>query len=281
METKNIKVYPTFKKISLLNKIMRKISLKLGIGVSKWYDDWKKELDIVDTIIVFATNRIDHIEYIKKHSPNIRLILWYWNPVEKMINPMTFAKDLCELWSYDKVDCLKYNMQYNNTFFFKEIEIDNNDKEFDLLFLGFDKGRRLSIEELKKQMIIYEVKGYYHIVPDIGNAKNDSPKPMNYSNYLKLVSMSKCILDLMPNENNGMTLRPMEALFFKRKLITNFIAIKDEPFYDSKNIFILGIDDFSRIKQFIDSDYNEIDYKIMKEYEFKNWLSHFFIGGIN
>ncbi|KLT71060.1 hypothetical protein AB674_04580 [Flavobacterium sp. ABG] len=275
MKKEGIKIYSTFKKIYFFKKIARKIALKFNIGVAYWYDDWKKELDKVDTIIVFATHRIDHIQYIKKHNLNIRLILWYWNPAIKMVNPMKVPKELCEMWSYDPVDCKEYGLKFNSTFYFKNVEIKEVFKDIDLLFLGIDKGRKKILFELNNVMIENSVKTFFHVVPDKKDSKTDYIKPISYKEYLCLISRSKCILDLVPDGNNGMTLRPMEALFFKRKLVTNFIAIKNEPFYDPENIFILGIDDFSTIKQFIDSEYKEIDDKVVKEYEFKNWLSNF------
>ena len=64
-----------------------------------------------------------------------------------------------------------------------------------------------------------------------------------------------------------------EALFLKKKLITNNIALKNEWFYDEPNMFILGIDR-RNVYEFVKGDY--IDNKLnLDELNFSYWISRF------
>ena len=98
---------------------------------------------------------------------------------------------------------------------------------------------------------------------------------INYNKYLNLVSKSKCILDFNINEQIGLSLRPLEALFFEKKLITNNSDIVNYSFYDKNNIFVIGIDEYKDIKDFLNKPYNKIDKKIINYYDYKEWIKRF------
>ena len=84
------------------------------------------------------------------------------------------------------------------------------------------------------------------------------------------------MLDVVTDMNYGLTLRPLEALYFRKKLVTNFKDIKGENFYSKENIFILGDDDLSILKEFIESPFTEISQKILDQYTSKAWYQKFF-----
>ena len=76
---------------------------------------------------------------------------------------------------------------------------------------------------------------------------------------------------------DGITLRPLEAFFLKKKLITNMKNIVKYDFYNSNNIFILGVDDFNKISEFINSPFDDKDYnRIVEKYCFRGWLKRFY-----
>lgn len=53
-------------------------------GQSIWYGDWKKELSKYDTIILHMEYLQKKIpSYIHRKKPDMRVICWYWNKVNK------------------------------------------------------------------------------------------------------------------------------------------------------------------------------------------------------
>lgn len=72
-----------------------------------------------------------------------------------------------------------------------------------------------------------------------------------------------------------MTLRPLEALAFKKKLLTNNPNIEQYSFYNSNNIFILGKDDPSMLEEFIEKPYIDIDQDIIKQFDINTWINSF------
>ena len=72
-------------------------------------------------------------------------------------------------------------------------------------------------------------------------------------------------------------MRCIEALFMKKKIITNNRAIVQYDFYNKNNILLLNMDQISieNIKKFLSLPYVDIDYKITQKYEFTQWLKNF------
>ncbi|MGO2358374.1 MAG: hypothetical protein ACTH6S_12345 [Mesonia sp.] len=274
-QARNIPVARTFRKISIPLKLIRKINALLKLPRDYWFGEWKKKLLSIDTIIVFSPIERDILQYIKKENEKIRIIYWYWNPILRSGKPSKEIYNLSEIWSFDPNDCKKYDLKYNTTFYFKNIKLPKNKIEFDVSFLGINKGRRKELENIEGVLNKNGLKTYFHIVPDKHESDESGPQPISYPKYLELLSKSKAILDINPIGQSGQTLRPMESIFLTKKLITNDGTITSCDFYKPENIFVLGQDDEKDLNQFINSPYEEVDEAIVARYDVKNWLRRF------
>ena len=275
---KEISVYESFKKVNVIEKIFRKFSEYTKIGTEFWFSDWKNRLDDIETVIVFAENRIDHLKYIKKKHPNIRIILWYWNPAFRCIHPDKVPDELCEKWSFDIEDCKKYSLHYNNQFYFDNIKLKQSESKYDAFFLGNNKGRRQYLDYIKSILTHNKLVSRFYIVPDKNESHVEQAVPISYEEYLhKYVSSTKGLIDMQPKGQSGLTLRPLESIFFKKKLITNDRNIKNYDFYNPSNIFILEVDDHNSLVDFMNKNYEEINTEIIRKYDVTCWLKNFFI----
>ena len=178
---------------------------------------------------------------------------------------------------------MKYGYQFNTQFYIPEnmTRASINDVEHsDIFYVGSDKKRSEALNDLalvfKKNHISY----YYHLV----RFKNE-PNPYNfeyhdpliYPQVIEYIRKSKVIIDLVAEWQNGITLRPLEGLFFKKKLITNMKEITGYDFYNPQNIFVLGVDDLSHIKEFVESPYyvGENYSELINRYSMQGWLNNF------
>ncbi|MFP7655881.1 hypothetical protein [Chryseobacterium proteolyticum] len=214
IKDKGIKCFSSFRTVTKSEKIFRKLSFVAKVNEKEWYGEWKNYLISVDRVIIFATNRYDYIDYIAVHYPHIRIIVWYWNPVFRCFRPDVLNRKNVEYWSFDKEDCRKYNLKYNTTFYFNNISLDSNRSEIDVVFVGADKGRKEALIELQKVFTDMNVSTNFHIVPDKNKPNPDQIKPIVYNDYLNLIGHCKVILDYVQIGQAGLTLRPMESIFF-------------------------------------------------------------------
>ena len=247
-----------------------------------WFDKWKYQLENYDTIIVFASYlNPPLLHWIKKKYPKKRLILWFWDPVSNCANPSIIKDSLCEKWSFDSLDCIKYGMRMNTTFYFSNL-INSRvyTSKRDILFVGEDKGRLETLMSLEDQFRDLGLITYFHIVfgdcSYLNKRKYRYKKKIPYDSVLEMAMESKAILEILQNEQSGMSLRCMESLFLKVKLITNNPFVATYDFYDPNNIFILGQDNLSDLPAFISTPYQNVSDLILRKYSIHCWIDRFF-----
>lgn len=255
-----------------LYRAIRKIHLSSPLPCKEiWFSNWTNILWEYDIVVLGETgNSYNVAKYIKSIYPSMRIIVWFRNSVSHTINPQHFNKAICEVWSFDLDDCRKYGLQYNPQFYYKSSDIGNNKAlDFDVFFIGRDKGRLQLILDIEKILKEQGLQTKFCIV-------GYNCSYMSYPEILEHISRSRAILDIQGSWQKGITLRPLEALFYKKKLITNSKEVENSDFYNSENIKVVGnLDDLKGITGFLDSQYAEIESEIVDKYEYHSWLSHF------
>lgn len=185
----------------------------------------------------------------------------------------------CEVWSFNKNDCEKYGMKFGDTYYFNIEKLSNtSDKPIcDLFFIGVDKPGRI---EMMNNIERYCTSNGF--VTDINLTVNPERKAdsiynysprMRYDEVIEYIINSKTILDLNQPSQSGLSLRPLEALLLKKKLITNNQSIIKYRAYDKNNTFILKKNDFDGLAEFLSSPYIESDSDLFDFYRFESWLN--------
>jgi hypothetical protein len=278
---RGVNTFQIYQNLSRTLKVFRNIHIKLNwLGISVWLDDWKNELNKYETVIIHASILTPPVvKYIRKMQPNIRIILWYWNPVDKCVDISKFRKYNCEIWSFDEFDCEKYNLNYNSQYYFKDIVLPMGAEKNDVFFVGGDKGRTANLIALQEQLNAQDITNYFHITPTgklNTNYRDYYSGRISYDEVLKHIASCKAIVDYVSEKQTGLTLRPLEALFFKKKLITNDESIRNRDFYKKENIFILGNDEITDLAEFLNKPYKDVNSEIVDQYDFNSWLNRFF-----
>jgi hypothetical protein len=274
-QEKGINVKRIYKRSFLPSRVFRRIFEFLKWSESYWYADWKSQLPSVKTVIVFANLHSKVLKYINKRNKNIRIIYWYWDPVFRVGPAKKWMRNIAEIWSFDPEDCIRYDIKFNTTFYFTNISLPKNNIQYDVFFIGNDKGRVEYLQELEGKFNKLGVKGYYHVIAERIEKGKKQLKRISYLAYLEIVSKSKVLIDVLPIGQSGLTIRVMESIFLKKKLITNDHSIINHDFYSKDNIFILGKDNENELLQFVNSPYRELEDAIVKRYEVSNWLERF------
>lgn len=245
-----------------LFKLLKKVKISI-LG------KWKNEINKYDKFIIFESLYNEKVaKKIKRTKKENKVIVYFWNYIDDNNKYILNDKNIDEFWTFDKNDAKKYNMKYNSQFYTKNVKIQDEQNKYDVLFLGRPKTRKKDIVDLEKKLKEEGIQTNFKIIE---NEKDY----VSYDEYLKMIAESKCILDYNQEGQVGLSLRPMEALFLERKLITNNTDIKNYDFYNHDNIFILGEDNINEIKEFINKPYKKIDQDIIDYYDFDQWLNRF------
>lgn len=259
-----------------LKRFLRRLFLKYKLPFyKKWFN--KKILNYDVEIVFFYDSLLSEslVEWVNDNM-DVKIHVWYWNIVTNTIQPDKLNDEICSKWSFSSLDAKKYNMKFMAPYFFDEIKCDNENVEYDILFVGKDKGRLRKLLEYKETFTNMGFKCKFIITPTRGYHINKHySKSISYEENFKMSCKTKVIFDYIGVNNSGQSMRVMEALFRQKKIITDNILIKNYDFYRKENIFILGEDDFRDLNKFVNSPYVELDSSIVKKYDFDNFILRF------
>lgn len=262
------------------NKIIREIESK----------KYHKVILISGQSLSFST---DMLERIKKIQNEAEFILYQWDSLKNFEYIKNFAPLFDRAYSFDYNDVLanKY-LSFLPLFYsddYKRIgEESKNNFLYDFLFVGtahpkkYYYVKKMSKElnsKFKNQLIyFYFPSKLVYIYRKLFNKEFRKAKineftfeSINSKKLTKLISNSRCILDSAQGNQNGLTIRVIETLGAKRKIITTNEDIINYNFYLPENIYVYdGKFDFSNV--FFNSSYKELDSKIYNQYSLDNWL---------
>lgn len=87
----------------------------------------------------------------------------------------------------------------------------------------------------------------------------------------RVFANSKCVLDSAQAGQIGLTIRVLEALGAKKKLITTNEDVVNYDFYREENIYVYD-GHFDLKAPFFNSDYVEVENSVYEKYSLRNWL---------
>lgn len=282
---RNAHVERIYKKTNFLMRNIRKIHFNITDIFHKiWYPNLKLNIKYENIIIFDAIYNYQVLKDIKKSYPNSNFIYWYWNTVTNSEEIKKIKELGYDIWTFDEGDSFKYDLKKNTQFYFFKPTRDNKNQieSQDLYFIGLDKNRLGLLMKLKKALkekkvylkleILREKKKKYNK----NEIKNLIKRPKNYDEIISEIVKSKALLDIVKNNQKGITLRTMEGIYFDKKIITNNPNVINYKFYNKNNFYILGKEiNLNEIEDFLKKDYRKYAEEELKEYFITTWLEKF------
>lgn len=249
------------------------IFTKMNISYPLLLLGWKRTIKKYDKVIIFDYGWTKDItKYIKRHNANCKIHLFFFNTISnKNHYSMLEDRNIDEFWTFDPKDAERYHINFNSPMYTRKVITSLNQKKGesnDVVFVGSAKNREPIIN------YVYEECRKRYLKLDFNVIKNPNDY-ISYSDYLRKIADSKCILDITNEGQTGLTLRFMESLFLSKKIITNNPEVKKYSFYNPHNIFVLGEDNINCINDFVSSPYFAVDPKEIDYYEIDNWIDRF------
>ena len=95
---------------------------------------------------------------------------------------------------------------------------------------------------------------------------------MDYKKNIEIEDTSKVILDIQHPAQTGLTMRTIEMIGLKKKIITTNQDIVHYDFYRPENIQVIDRKNAIIDKTFFDKEYVEISRSIYEKYSIRNWV---------
>ena len=170
-----------------------------------------------------------------------------------------------KIYTFDISDSKEYSFLYYPKFYsvYGLDTKDASDYAYDALFVGSSKGRALVLSKIADKMVQDGLRPCFYIT---GTKKSERisknviyNKRIDYDKVISLLKKSKCVVELLAENQKGSTLRYVEAVCFNKLLLTNNVDAVHDMYFQSGNVQIFNNEsDFSTsfIKDSAISPYN-------------------------
>lgn len=235
---------------------------------------------------------------LKARQSNALFILYMWDSIKNS------SRDIEELFpafdkilSFDRKDAQENDLLVFRPLFYlddyEELGKTNVDPKYDISFVGTGHTDRYSlVTKIKKSCKTIGLRGFFFLYlqdPKVylfrklfqksfrkAKFSDFAYTPLEKQKILDIILQSHCVLDIQRDVQTGLTMRCVEVLGAKRKLITTNKDVVNYDFYDPNNILVIDRNDPTITNDFIKSPFQEIDDKVYKNYSLFNWVSEIF-----
>jgi hypothetical protein len=251
-------------------------------------------------IILIINNKVlteDFLLALHQDHPNSYYIFYTWDSIHLYPSTVNHLSYFDVAYSFDSSDCKLVNGLTHLSLFYthKHNEVgktlttpdDFKSLKFDVSSIGTAHPNRYAVLKdlipyLKKKnlsVFCFQYIQFYRFlfnrlfIPEFKRAshKNFSFTELSDNEIAEIFKQSKAILDIPHFGQSGLTMRTIETLGAKRKLITYNKNVKNYNFYNENNILILNNNNWDAIDQFLEKDFIQIDQGIYDQYSITNW----------
>ena len=234
-----------------------------------YFSDWLSKIKDDRNVFVF----FDDCQY----GPFLRRIInkYHKRCAIHLSNPSTEIKNLkkifkckCAIYSFSKSDCERYHLKYKPCIMpnILSFNISKSKPKYDLYFIGQNKkGRKEILNKMKEK--------YRNIVFRIDLLEPGDFVP--YDEFIKRESEAKCILEILQSSQKDETLRPVEAMALRKKLITNNKYLVDIQNTFGNNLLVIDENNLPEEKEvvsFINNSFSNVDYDYVRHHSLPFWF---------
>lgn len=237
---------------------------------------------------------VEILDKIKATFPDAKMCLYLWDSIKNTPNITKKIKLFDVASSFDRYDC-ESDLKLNFCPLFYSDEMTKSDenldcgKDIDMLFCGTIHSDRYKVlKKIMEQSYKNNLKycGFHYLQSkfvfwlykftkqEFFKAKKSdfafikkSSKEISY-----LESSSKAIIDIQHPKQIGLTMRTIEMIGMKKKLITTNQDIVNYDFYNDGNVLIIDRNNPIIDKTFFEKPYVELSKDVYEKYNLENWI---------
>ncbi|MFV0346373.1 MAG: hypothetical protein ACK5IQ_09050 [Bacteroidales bacterium] len=199
---------------------------------------------------------------------------------------------------FDKIFTFDYNdatetpklEHINNYIYWEHLPAEQQKSKVSLTFVASaDKERDRLMSKLIANLIHNDISYFFHIVGKSNHLKKkfintkspngkviNAKKSISHQELKSIYSRSVAILDIVREQQTGLSFRFFEAMALEKKVITNNHNVKNYEFYNPNNIMILDQDMTFKDNDFFNSPYEKLPKEIYEQYTISHWVEKVF-----
>jgi hypothetical protein len=242
-------------------------------------------------IIKCENMTIEALDIIKNKNPKAKFVLYLWDSIKRIHYVESKFTFFSKIYSFDRLDCLSNDLlSFNPLFFRNEYVYKDNDEKisWDIYHLGWCHSDRLKLikklagfcnkNNMNYKLVLFTGWFSYFMQTFFGGDLKGNKKYLIFNTVSaqknhQNICRSKATLDIAHPLQSGLTMRTIELLGMRKKIITTNDDIVNYDFYHPNNVLVLDRENPILDKNFFEKEYSEITEGIVSKYFISNWLS--------
>jgi len=237
---------------------------------------------------------IESLELIRKTFPRTEMRLHMWDSIRNIKGMNEKINIFDKVTSFDRKDCLEHpSFGFRPLFYTQNYQMKASDKQvflYDVSFCGTIHSDRYDVLEkvrslcdqkgLKEFDYPYLQSKFVFWIYKIADKRYRKLKtsdfcytPLPTEKAQDLMYKTRAMLDIHHPNQSGLTMRAIECLGARRKLITTNKDIKNYDFFRANNIMVIDRENPIISEEFLSTDYELLQDEIYKKYSISQWVS--------
>lgn len=246
---------------------------------------------------VFSNAYLDQtvVKGYRNMFPQAKLILFLDDSVANMKGVENTFLLYDSVSTFDRHDATKFNIGFCPLFYSDNYDNEKftNEYDYDLCFIGTLHSDRLKvISKIEKycsanNLIFYnycylpsKFIYYYYLITKKEFRKKKKQffkfKQMSSTEIAEIISKSRCVLDIEHPKQTGLTMRTIETLGSRKKIITTNKDIQNYNIYNENNVCVIDRNNPIFAIPFLYSEFNNLPSTILYDYSIEGWIAKLF-----
>lgn len=252
-----------------------------------------KEYDIIFVVRGEALSE-ESMTQLKEKYPSALFIMYQWDSINNNKNCLKIERYFDQIFTFDAEDACKKGWCYRPLFYVEENSSKDTEKKIDFSMIGTLYYKRA---ELLKKVKDYCSRNHFSLYSHIYSPQlvyilhrcimrdrryRDIPYedvkfyPLGNDALCDIYEKTAILVDYTADDQTGLTMRTIESIGHRCKLITNNKKIKESDIYKSGNIYIYDLERFDIPIEFVDRKYNELPETVREYYSLSGWIKSIF-----
>lgn len=255
------------------------------------------KLEKFDRILIIKSQSIPKYflkKIYKKYSDTSLICLYLWDSLRNIKGIKSKLKYFHKVYTFDRNDAMENQKLKFLPLFFSDMFINTSNQDsnyqYDLLFVGTVHSDRYELLEEIKQISLNKqlrAKFIYYFPSKIiftmlklskikfrnADHRDFHFQAISKNDVKELIMDSKVIVDINHPKQVGLTMRTIESIGMRRKLITTNSDILNYDFFNNNNVRILDRNKIDIDLNFIGSNYKNVNEDVYNKYSLSSWIS--------
>lgn len=278
--------YPNFgvRILNFFTKNILKINLKKRIQQQKIINrltNAKNKSDI--TFMVNPGYFPDNYSLLARKYTD-KLIAYNYDSLTRVPLPKDYNDLFDEIYCFDDEDVAKYPFKHTTNFNYISnipIKLNSSPKYISFAIQSIDKERMYVLSRIADAFDSLNYSNYLFFIKDKPNSKVNKNiiffnENKNLTEVEQFTKDSFILIDLIRENQSGLSFRFFEAMAYQKKIITTNKNVINYDFYDPQNILVINEDSIEIPADFLNTPYSPLDENIFKKYTIQSWVKNIF-----